>query len=182
MRENEVAELHTAKATVAPSENATTEIATTHHTKSESLPSSATLKYQVVQACSYCVPFMLVDVGVKPMVCGMLTIFCCATLPTLTVILLKRPWREVVFIALSSTLFGAIISSIACSMLHPEKLIYGFMLSNHIAVTLPIMFFLTIALVIPAMVQQVWDFNARLKPLPPLPPLTPELLQDQESI
>jgi hypothetical protein len=53
---------------------------------------------------------------------------------------LKRPWREVVFIALSSTLFGAIISSIACSMLHPEKLIYGFMLSNHIAVTLPIMF------------------------------------------
>ncbi|RTL36053.1 MAG: hypothetical protein EKK48_27245 [Candidatus Melainabacteria bacterium] len=133
--------------------------------KLESSQNGAILKYQIVQAFSYCGPFMLVDLGVKPLICGVITIICCAILPPLTMILLKKPWKETIMIGVSSTFFGAFFAAMMCAMLRPDQFIYGGMLKHHIPVTLPIILFEMVAVGIPALVQLLWDFNARPKPL-----------------
>ncbi|MBS2004102.1 MAG: hypothetical protein JST44_21535 [Cyanobacteria bacterium SZAS LIN-5] len=80
-------------------------------------------------------------------------------------ILLKKPWKETIMIGVSSTFFGAFFAAMMCAMLRPDQFIYGGMLKHHIPVTLPIILFEMVAVGIPALVQLLWDFNARPKPL-----------------
>lgn len=140
---------------------------------------SATLvKYQIVQASSFCLPFTLVDVGVEPMACVAIAILCCAVLPPASLMLMRRPWSDTISVAIMSTVGGTILAVLMASMIRPDQLIYGGMLKHHIPLTLPIMFLLIIVLAVPALVQILWDFNA---PPKSLPPPRPELIEEHES-
>lgn len=108
---------------------------------------------------------MLVDLGVKPLTCGIITVICCSVLPSLTLIFLKKTWKETILVGISSTFFGAFFAAIMCAMLRPDQFIYGGMLKHHIPLTLPIILFEMFAVGVPAMVQLLWDFNAKPKPL-----------------
>jgi hypothetical protein len=125
------------------------------------------LKYEIVQVCSFTLPFTLLDLGFDRMVCCALAILSCALFPPVISMLDRRPWSDTIVMAVMSTVFGSITAAIIGAMLTPDQLIYGAMLKHHIPVTLPIMLLMIVTITIPALVQILWDFNSRPKPLPP---------------
>jgi hypothetical protein len=151
---------------------------------------SAMMKFQMLQASCFCMPFMLVDVGAQPLSCGLLSTICTAVLAPILLMSLKRPWHETILLTTTSVLFSLVFSGLVCTLLQPDQLIYGYMLAGHIPVTLPIVILLTLTIVIPMLVQVLWDSNKRTPSLSETTPLlsdtasspldSPELIRDKD--
>ncbi len=140
---------------------------------------SAIMTFQMLQASCFCMPFMLVDVGAMPFSCGLLSVFCSAILSPILLMSLKRPWYETILLTTTSVIFSLVFSGLVCTLLQPDQLIYGYMLAKHIPVTLPIVILLILTIVIPMLVQMLWDSNKRT---PSLSETTPSLSDASHSV
>lgn len=119
------------------------------------------VKFQMLQASCFCMPFMLVDVGATPFSCGLLAVASTAILTPLLLMVLKRPWLETIMLTITSIVFSMVLSALVGVLLRPNQLIYGYMRANHIPVTLVFVILLTFTLIIPMLVYVLWNSNKR---------------------